>query len=279
MPVERRSPTVVTLGSQKKGARLPAGDDRATTSPGTVELPPAFAGNEKGLPDKVFKLRKKLYIKAKQEPKVRFYTLFGLVLRRDVLEAAWDQVARNHGGPGVDGVRIEDVRRGHGGVDGFLDKIEASLRSRRYKPQAVKRVMIPKANGGERPLGIPTVRDRVVQTALKLILEPIAERGTSWTVRTDSARSGRPLAPYRMRENRLSGLMRGERVALHGMRILSHVRGNPETDVGRSLNRATRSSTLPPSEGSELVEECVRCSCCCSSLRGFRALRGNCLSP
>jgi len=166
---------VVTLGSQKKSARLPAGDDRATTSPGTVELPPAFAGNEKGLPDKVFQLRKKLYIKASLQPKVRFYTLFGLVLRRDVLEAAWDQVARNHGGPGVDGVRIEDVRHGHGGVDGFLDKIEASLRSRSYKPQAVKRVMIPNANGGERPLGIPTVRDRVVQTAVKLILEPIFE--------------------------------------------------------------------------------------------------------
>jgi len=163
------------LGSQKKGARLPVGEDRTMTSRRRIPLPAAFAVNEKGLPDKVFRLRKKLYIKAKQEPKARFYTLYGQILRRDVLEAAWDQVARNDGGPGVDGVRIGDVRTAPGGVAAFLDAIEASLKARRYQPQAVRRVMIPKANGGERPLGIPTVRDRVVQTAAKLILEPLFE--------------------------------------------------------------------------------------------------------
>jgi RNA-directed DNA polymerase len=175
MPGERRSPTGVTLGSQKESARLSDDSSPATTSRRRIPLPAAFAVHEKGLPDPVFRLRKKLYIKAKQEPRFRFYTLYDRITRRDVLEAAWDQVARNDGGPGVDGVRIAEVRTAPGGVDAFLDAMEASLKARRYRPQAVKRVMIPKADGGERPLGIPTVRDRVVQTAAKLILEPIFE--------------------------------------------------------------------------------------------------------
>jgi RNA-directed DNA polymerase len=84
-------------------------------------------------------------------------------------------VAANDGAPGVDGVRITDVRNAPHGVDGFLQEIHESLKARRYCPQAVRRKMIPKANAGERPLGIPTVRDRVIQTAAKLVLEPIFE--------------------------------------------------------------------------------------------------------
>ncbi len=149
--------------------------NRRMTERQRIALPDAFAVNGRGLPDKVFKLRKKLYIKAKQEPGYRFYTLYDRICRRDVLVAAWDQVSRNGGGPGVDDMRITDVASSPGGVDAFLDALQASLKARRYRPRAVRRVTIPKASGGERPLGIPTLRDRVVQTAVKLVLEPIFE--------------------------------------------------------------------------------------------------------
>jgi RNA-directed DNA polymerase len=150
-------------------------DPIATTEESDSDLPEAFAVNDKGLPRKVFVLRQGLYRKAKREPEFRFYSLYGLILRPDVLRSAWERVASNDGAPGVDGVSIQAVRSSPTGVDGFLAEIFEALKSRTYRPQPVRRVYIEKDNGKLRPLGIPTVRDRVVQMAVTLLLEPIFE--------------------------------------------------------------------------------------------------------
>src|SRR5690349_13797711 len=123
--------------------------------------------------DHVQRLQRRLGAAAKRSEGRRFHALYDRIWRRDVLAEAWDRVKRNRGAAGVDDETITAIRAM--GEASFLDDVATSLRSGRYRPCAVRRTWIPKATGGRRPLGIPTVRDRVVQTATKLVLEPIFE--------------------------------------------------------------------------------------------------------
>jgi RNA-directed DNA polymerase len=124
-------------------------------------------------PEKIRSLQRKLYCKAKAVPAFRFYVLYDKICREDVLGHAYALARANAGAPGVDGVTFDEIEAW--GVEAWLAGLREDLVAKTYRPDAVRRVMIPKPGGGERPLGIPTIRDRVVQTAAKIVLEPVFE--------------------------------------------------------------------------------------------------------
>ena len=134
--------------------------------------------------DKSRELQRGLYLAAKRSRERRFHALYDRIFRPDVLWRAWEEVRRNGGSAGIDGVTIEEVERE--GVEEFLSQIEQDLKAKAYRPRPVKRVYIPKPDGRRRPIGIPTVRDRVVQQACKIVIEPIFEanfQGSSYGFR------------------------------------------------------------------------------------------------
>jgi RNA-directed DNA polymerase len=129
-------------------------------------------GGRKSL-DKVRQLQRRLWSAAKRQPGRRFHALLDRIYRRDVLWEAWKRVRQNRGAAGIDAMTLADVEQL--GVEGFLEDLGGRLRTGTYRPCAVRRRYIPKADGRQRPLGIPTVRDRVAQMAATLVLEPIFE--------------------------------------------------------------------------------------------------------
>ena len=124
-------------------------------------------------PTKIRNLQRKLYRVSKQKEDYRFYSLYDKVYRKDILQEAYKRVKANKGAPGVDGVTFRDIERK--GVEAFLANIAELLRTRKYTPMPIRRVMIPKPDGRQRPLGISPIRDRVVQAACKIVIEPIFE--------------------------------------------------------------------------------------------------------
>ena len=123
--------------------------------------------------EKVRQLQNKLYLTAKKCSGRRFHALYDKVYRDDVLYEAWKRVKANKGSSGVDGITIEDIEAK--GVDRYLTEIQVEMKSGNYQPLPVRRVMIPKPDGSQRPLGIPSVKDRIVQMATKIAIEPVFE--------------------------------------------------------------------------------------------------------
>jgi group II intron reverse transcriptase/maturase len=126
-------------------------------------------------PEKIRELERKLYQKAKQEKEYRFYLLYDKVYRLDILSHSYNLVRTNKGAPGIDGETFGSIEKRAGGVKGYLEEIAGELKRKEYKPQPIRRVYIPKVGGGKRPLGIPTIKDRVVQMSVKIVIEPIFE--------------------------------------------------------------------------------------------------------
>ncbi len=168
MPRERRSLSQLEAESER------VGPDWQMKLPTTEQEAAELSMREAVLPPKVQRLRQKLSSKAKEQKRFRFYSLYDKIIDKETLKAAYRQVRANDGAAGVDGITLVRIDEGIG-EERYVDELHMELKTRRYKASPVRRVYIPKANGKLRPLGIPVIKDRVVQAAVVLIIEPIFE--------------------------------------------------------------------------------------------------------
>lgn len=182
-------------------------------------------------PDKIRNLQRGLYVKAKNEPKFRFYALYDKVYREDILLHAYELAKANEGAPGVDAVTFEQIEKGEG-VAALLGKLKEELKAGTYRPQAVRRVYLPKPDGGERPLGIPTIRDRVAQGAAKIVLEPIFEADF-----TANAYAYRPKKNARQAIEHVHGLLRQGYTGVVDADLSKYFDTIPHAELMRSVAR------------------------------------------
>ena len=146
--------------------------------------------------EKSRQLQRNLYLAAKKDKQRRFHALYDRIFRLDILWRAWKEVRENKGSAGIDGITFEMIEEY--GVEEYLLDIQEDLKNKKYRPKPVKRVYIPKPDGKQRPLGIPTIRDRIVQQACKIVIEPIFEANF-----LDSSYGFRPKRGYRKSEKRI----------------------------------------------------------------------------
>ncbi|TDX48968.1 group II intron reverse transcriptase/maturase [Orenia marismortui] len=139
----------------------------------SLEMQPTSSGVPRRGEENIRDFQRKIYLKAKREKDFRFYILYDKIISKRFLLSAYYRVKENDGKPGVDGVSFKDIEEK--GLDQFIDNLHDELKAKEYKPSPVMRVYIPKVNGGKRPLGIPTIKDRVIQMSCKLVIEPIFE--------------------------------------------------------------------------------------------------------
>jgi len=188
-------------------------------------------------PESIQELQRKLYLKAKQEPTYRFYALYDKVCRWDILVHAYRLAKANGGAAGVDGVRFADIESY--GERRFLVELRQELQERRYRPEPVLRVLIPKPGGGERPLGIPIIKDRVVQTAVKLVLEPIFEADF-----TDNAYGYRPQRSAQQAVRAVHQALKAGFVNVVDADLSKYFDTIPHAELLRSVSRRVSDGTM-----------------------------------